>query len=203
MIALRFTSLTLAAFVFVFGVGQSLTAASLCVRVTDPANLPLPAASVTAVNLVTAKLFTERTDRTGKSCLSLLPEGLYSVEVGLAGFLSVRYHPVRIDPVVVHDLKYQLPFGEISEGTLAQEATVSGTLKRDGGIVQSARICILAKVSEAQLGCAITNDLGEYAIVVPIGIHTLELQLPGGVAQRSAIDLSRPGFYRNVVLVTN
>src|SRR5262245_51077628 len=111
-----------AAAILLVGLGRPLAAASLCVHVTDPANLPLPDASLTAVNLVTGKIFSERTDRSGKACASAVPEGLYSVEVGMAGFLNVRYHPVRIGPAAASSLKFQLPFGEITEGPLAQEA---------------------------------------------------------------------------------
>jgi hypothetical protein len=182
----------------------SAKAASLCVSVSDPANLPLPEASLNAVNLGMNKRFTGRTDRAGKACLSALPEGLYSVEVGLPGFLNVRYYPVRIAPVATHELRFQLPFGEITEGGLAQEATLSGTLKQDDVPVQSAKICIFENGSESAVpvACDVTNDLGEYAIVVPTGFYTVELRLPHGAIQRSKVDLSVSGFHRNLLTVT-
>ncbi len=178
---------------------SSAKAASLCVSVLDPSNLPLPDASVNAVNLATNRRIGGRTDRAGKACLSALSEGLYSVEVGLIGFLNVRYYPVRIAPVVMHELRFQLPFSEITEGSLAQEATLSGTLKENGIPVQSAKICIFENGREGALptACGVTDDLGEYAIVVPTGVYTIELRLPRGSIQRSKVDLSVPGFHRN------
>jgi hypothetical protein len=181
----------------------SAKAAVLCANVFDLANLPLPDASVTAVNLGTNKRFGGRSDRTGKACIPALPEGLYSVEVALTGFLNVRYYPVRLAPVATHELRFQLPFGEITEGSLAQESTLSGTLKQDGAPIQSAKICIFASEGEnaAPVTCSVTNDLGEYAIIVPVGIYTVELRLPQGTVQRSKIDLSNPGFHRNSITV--
>jgi len=186
--------------VFAFAVFRELgAAASLCVKVEDPGNLPLPDASVSAVNLNTAKLYTGRTGREGRVCLSGVPEGLYAVEVGLAGFLNVRYYPVRIAPVATHELRFLLPFGEITEGTVAQEATLSGTLTQEGAPVQNASICVLTAQAGSVVKCTSTNDLGEYALIVPTGLYSVELRLPNGSVRRKRLDVSRPGFHRNVV----
>lgn len=177
-------------------------AATLCIKVLDPADLPLPDATVAAINLQTTKAWHGRTDEAGLACIPKVPEGLYSVEAGLTGFLNVRYHPVRVAAATTHKVRFRLPFGEISEGPIAQEATLSGTLRRGENAVQNARICILSSESGASVSCATTDDLGEYAIIAPIGRYTLEVQLHRGAVQRSNVDISRPGLYRNIVSVS-
>jgi hypothetical protein len=123
---------------------SNLIAAALCARITDSAGLPLRNAWINVVCLKTNKLYTGEADPDGKACISKLPDGLYSVEAGLTGFLNVRYYPVRIKYPAVEQLQFRLPFGEITEGLLSQDATVAGTLKADGDTpVQGANICIL------------------------------------------------------------
>lgn len=177
------------------------SAASLCVKVADPENLFLAGASVNALNLATNKLFSARTDGSGMACLSGMPEGLYSVEVGVAGFLNVRYYPVRIAPAARHELRFQLPFGENHEGPMAQEAILSGTLMHGGTPLASATICILSTETGSSVACSVTNDLGEYAFVVPTALYMVEVRLPTKVTRRSKIDLSTAGFHRNAVTV--
>jgi hypothetical protein len=179
-----------------------LVASTLCVEVMDPANLPLPNAWVNIVGLATNKLYTARTDRKGRACVSRLPEGLYSVESGLTGFLNVRYYPVRVTYPATHELQFRLPFGEITEGGLSQEATVTGTLKQGDTPVQSASICIFGLQEDTPITCTVTNDLGEYALSLPPKTYRVEVRISGGEIQRSKIDVSTAGSYRNLITVT-
>jgi hypothetical protein len=75
---------------------RCLSAAELCLRVADEGQQPLPAARVHVVSLGDGQAHDRQTDANGSSCLSGLPEGLYSVEASLQGFLHVRYYPVRV-----------------------------------------------------------------------------------------------------------
>jgi hypothetical protein len=182
---------------------SSLVAAAVCARVTDSAGLPLRNAWINVVNLKTNKLYTGQADPNGKACVSKLPDGLYSVEAGLTGFLNVRYYPVRIKYPAVEQLQFRLPFSEITEGLLSQDATVAGTLKTDGDTaVQGANICILELDHHTRVTCTVTNDLGEYAFSLPPGVYVVELQMSSGAVHRSKIDVTTPGSYRNLIGAT-
>jgi|ERR1043166_5162645 hypothetical protein len=103
------------------GAPMHLLASELCVTVIDEADLPLSLAWVnvsqmvktsTAANTV-ATVYHAATDSEGKACLAV-PEGSYAVEVGLMGFLSVRYQPVRVRYPYSRTLKFRLPIGDVS-----------------------------------------------------------------------------------------
>jgi hypothetical protein len=162
----------------------------------DYAKLPLPSATITATNLGTGKAYQARSHKDGSACISEVPEGLYSVEASLTGFLHVKYFPVRITASETAKLSFWLPFGEIEEGGIGQESTVSGTLLSRGLPAEAAEICLL-RVDTAAKSCTITNDLGEYALVVPPGAYDTEVRTKGGAVYKSRIDVSTPGIYRN------
>jgi hypothetical protein len=153
-------------------------------------------------SLKTNKLYTGQADSNGKACITSLPEGLYSVEAGLAGFLNVRYYPVRVKYPAVEQLQFRLPLGEITEGLLSQEATVAGTLKVGDNPVEGANICILELEHNTRVTCARTNDLGEYALSLPPGVYAVETRMLDGAVHHSKINVSAPGSYRNLITVT-
>jgi hypothetical protein len=123
------------------------SAARLCVVVHDYADLPLSGAWVNIIDVTTAKAnagsqapsYSISTDAAGKACKTL-PEGTYSVEAGLTGFLNVRYYPVRVALPYVVDLSYRLPNGPVGEGGVEQEAILSGTLRVDGKPLEDTKI---------------------------------------------------------------
>jgi hypothetical protein len=174
-----------------------LAASAVCVNVNDYAGLPLHNAWVTATDLQANELFNTRTDRKGGACVSEIPEGLYSVEVGLTGFLNVRYYPVRVTSMATQELKFSLPFAEITEGGIANEAVLSGTLKEADVAIGGARMCVLSLDRDLPITCTVTNDLGEYAVSVPPGTYRVEVKAPGEAAQQSRIEIPAPGIYRN------
>jgi hypothetical protein len=173
----------------------------MCVRVVDYGDGPLGGASVTITDLQTGKVLSARAARNGEVCVTKIPESLYSVEAGLEGFLNVRYYPVRVAPEAVQRLSFRLPFGEITEGMLVQDAILSGALKRDALPIQDAKICILPLEGEIPRACAVTNELGEYAITLPPGAYRVDVKLIDGLTQRTDIKISGPGTYRNLIAV--
>jgi hypothetical protein len=182
--------------------GAGATAAStLCVRVVDPANLPLPAAWVNIAELKTSALYTLQTDTAGKACATKLPEGLYSVEVGLTGFLNVRYYPVRVTTDWTKELEFRLPLGEAIYESVSQEAIFSGTLKTDEGGLAGAKICVKGTANDRLITCTTTNDLGEYVLVVPPGSYNIELRAPGGRIYQSKIAAPAVGQYRDRISI--
>lgn len=180
--------------------GCPLLASDLCVTVMDYSQLPLGSVFINATNLGTGKLYTARTDTKGFGCVSEIPAGLYSVETSLKGFLHVRYYPVRVTPSVKQRLTYWLPFAEISEGGIAEDSTLSGTLIKEGGPVQAAEVCI---VVGADRNCTVTNDLGEYALVGAPAVYVAEIRTRDGKLYKSKIDMSTPGIYRNRLSVND
>lgn len=185
-----------AAFVVLLLVGCQAFGSELCASVMDYARLPLPTATVNATNLVAGETYTARTRKDGTTCFTGITEGLYSVEAFLDGFLHVRYYPVRVTASTKQTLSFWLPFGEITEGGLSRESTVSGTLRKGGSPVQSAEVCITGS-SGAPKSCTSTNDLGEYALVVPAGVYRASIRLKDGKIHQSLLDLSVPGVYRD------
>jgi len=189
------------ALVIAMGCGERLGASTLCLRVSDYGDMPLQGAWVNIVNLQSNKLYTERTDPDGRACITQIPEGLYSVETGLTGFLNVRYYPVRVKYPAVQQLQFRLPFGEINEGPLVQEASIAGTLKQGDTPTKGVTICIFQVERDTPLTCATTTNLGEYAFSLPPGMYIAEVRLPGGETQRSKIDVTTAGSYTNLITV--
>lgn len=178
-----------------------LGASAVCVRVSDYADLPLHDAWVTVTDLQTNKVFNTRTGRNGDACASQIPEGLYSVEVGMTGFLNVRYYPVRITSLATQELMFRLPFGEITEGGIAKDAILSGTLRQNDQTIAGATICALSPERDLPITCGVTNDLGEYALSLVPGSYRIEVRVRGEAVQRTSIEISAPGIYRNRVVV--
>jgi hypothetical protein len=144
--------------------GSPVFASTLCAAVMDYARLPLPSVSLNATNLATGKAYVARTDKNGTACFVDIPEGLYSVEASLTGFLHVKYFPVRVTPSAKERLSFWLPFAEVTEGGIGQESTLSGTLLNNGSPLESAEVCMIRTVGASRT-CTVTNDLGEYALV--------------------------------------
>lgn len=179
---------------------QALTASSICVTVVDPIPLPLRGAVVKIVGLLEGdKRFATATDQQGRACTGDLPEGLYSVEVGLEGFLNVRYYPVRVVFPKDQDLQFQLPFAEITEGGTHEESVLSGTLEEDSKPLSGIQMCLFEDARTSASACTTTNDLGQYALAVPPAIYWLELNKLSQNITRVKIDLSNSGYYRNKV----
>jgi len=183
----------------VFLMGSLAQAAVLCTAVVDPTHLPLPKASVTATDLHSGKSYSTQSDKRGKACFEAVPEGLYSVEAGLTGFLNVRYYPVRVSAGEQSNLSFALPIGEITEGGVSQDSTLSGTLKLNGVSLQEAEVCVTGKGSAALRKCVVTDELGEYALIVPAGDYDTEVRLRNGKVYPPKVDLSVPGVYNNRV----
>jgi hypothetical protein len=183
-----------------FGLQATLEASSLCSTIIDLANQPLHGAKVTIVNLIKSeRKYSAVADQTGKVCVNPIPEGTYSVEASLFGFMNVRYYPVRVAFPNDVNLTFQLPFGEITEGEISEEATLSGTLEGAQAPSPTVRICLFEERKQIPIVCTNTNDLGEYALIVQPGVYRLELTRLAERVQATTIDMSHPGYYRNRV----
>jgi hypothetical protein len=177
-------------------VGQALFASDLCVAVDDYADLPLPGASVTAIDLVKGGTrYDVKTDSKGRACLLKLPEGVYSVEAVLTGFMNVRYYPVRVVYPDTTELSFRLPFSEITEGGFTREVVLSGTLRFQGKPLVNAEVCALE--SNGKKSCTTATDIGEYALSLAPGSYDIQIRTFDGKRLHSRVDLTTPGAYRD------
>ena len=183
-------------FALILTIGAPAYASELCATIMDLARLPLPSASVRATDLATGKAYLKQSDKSGIACFSSVPAGLYAIDASLTGFLHVKYYPVLLTPAASQKLSFWLPFSEITEGGLGQESIISGTLLNRGSPADSAEICIVGTTG-APKTCTTTNDLGEYALAVPAGVHQIEIRIDKRNIYKSKLDVSTPGIYRD------
>lgn len=167
----------------------------ICANVTGLNNKPLSGATVTATHLFDPTFRRSAdTDIEGRVCFQELAEGLYSVEVGRAGYLRVRYYPVRYRFPTTTELHFQMPFGEILEAGLMEEAVFSGTLRQSGTALAHAEICLVGVTSKTR-GCTTSNGIGQYALVVSPGRYWVELNVGSRRLLREELNLPAPGYY--------
>ena len=107
----------------------TMLGSELCINVIDETDSQLANAWVNITRLIKTptgdlgETIHGMTDSGGRFCISV-PEGVFSVEVGLMGFLSVRYQPVRVVHPYTRKLNYRLPVGDTGEGGIEVDATL-------------------------------------------------------------------------------
>jgi hypothetical protein len=171
--------------------------AALSGQVVDAGGQPLAGASVAVTPLTSnSPALHLTTSKEGTFAVQLLPEGLYSVEVSSPGFLNVRYYPVAVKFPIRSELTVLLPVGEISEGGIQTEATLSGTLLGKGTV---SHICVGRIGNNPQTKCTDTNELGQYAISMAPGIYLVHVTQKQKEVLRRRVNLSKPGIYGNLI----
>ncbi len=181
---------------------SALKASSLCAEVVDPTDAALRRAAVNVTSLVdTTVHFSAFTGPDGTVCIDQLPEGLYSVDASLEGFLVVKYYPVRITYPQNVRLSFRLPFGEIKEGGVQPDAILSGTLRDAAGHPQGGIGICLFRENLVPVSCVETNELGQYALDVSPANYRIELSKQLRPLHSTMIDLTSPGFYRDRVFL--
>jgi len=176
-----------------------VSAGTICAYIADPGDQPLPQAILSISGLSGGpQRFSARADHDGNVCVGHIPEGLYAVEVSLTGFMNVRYYPVRVVfPNTVH-LAFHLPFGNVNADTFSTDSTLSGTLRRKGEPAAGIKLCLFQSEANVPSVCDSTDDIGEYALVVPPGKYEVEISDRGKLlVPRRPMDLSVPGLYRD------
>lgn len=89
---------------------------SFCISTMDAGSFPLPRATVTIIDLEHGTIYRGETDLKGTYRSAELADGYYSIEVGgVAGFLNVKYYPLRIIGSDCKKAAFTLPFGEIDQ----------------------------------------------------------------------------------------
>ena len=186
--------------------GISAWAADLCVTVTDYADLPLWDARIQVTSLVRPgqvadqEIYVQSTAKNGEACVRV-PEGMYAVEAGLTGFVTVRYYPISVHPEHSTNLSFRLPLGETTEGGVGAQALLAGTLQIFGSPALGTTICLLKESSDDIVTCGKSDGLGEYAIWVRPGKYRVEVKTGQGQSFRSSISVEQPGTYRNKIAI--
>jgi Carboxypeptidase regulatory-like domain/TonB-dependent Receptor Plug Domain len=105
-------------------------------RVTDPGGLPVPGATVTAMNTQTAEVATGFTTGDGAYTIPFLKPGVYSVSAELTGFKKITQAGVQLEVGQTSAVNFQLQLGTVSEQvTVTGESPVLETSKSDRGLV--------------------------------------------------------------------
>ena len=91
--------------------------------VTDAQSAAVPGATVTATNTATGVTRTTTSTNSGGCAVSGLPPGVYTVDVMLSGFRSVRHEGVRVQTGVTIRLDIALMVGDVSEAITVTAAT--------------------------------------------------------------------------------
>lgn len=142
-------------------------------------------------------------DGQGRYVVDALEDGVYSIEVQGGGFVGARYAPIsyRFPAALRFDLSLRLEPVD-SEGLTANIPTsgmILGKLRsKDGGRVESARICAVAAATE---WCTTPNRLGQYRLTVPAGDHQLRVTVDGRIRWTSPIQVRAGAVLRDVARI--
>ena len=179
--------------------------ATVCVSVLDPAEFPIEGAEVRVQERSASLIRQIETSEYGTACIADLPEGDYSVEAIMEGFYSVTYRPVSLTDSGPRLLGFKLDFANPpASQDLADTALLAGVLLENVTLTASSRICIReqdAAPDEAE--CQVTkNGLGGYRFYLPSGSYIVDINYDER-AYQSTIDIVAPGFYRNVLRISD
>ena len=108
--------------------------------VTDPGGLPLPGATVTAVNTTTNETATAVTSGDGLYNLPFLKPGLYTVTVELEGFRKHTQDKVQLEVGSTITLAIQMQIGSISETVTVVSEAVEATKADRGMVIDNTRV---------------------------------------------------------------
>ena len=108
--------------------------------VTDPGGLPLPGATVTAVNTTTNETATAVTSGDGLYNLPFLKPGLYTLTVELEGFRKHTQDKVQLEVGSTITLAIQMQIGSISETVTVVSEAVEATKADRGMVIDNMRV---------------------------------------------------------------
>ena len=168
-------------------------------RVSDTFNTPLGGATVIlrAVNRP-AELHIAKTNKDGVYEFREVPDGTYWLEASMAGYVSVRYHPVRILYPFGYEQDFRLPRDEVYEMEAPDKAHVAGELRPGGNPLGGVQVC-LGRGREEHFVTA--NRLGQYSLLVAPGRWRATVKNRKEILWRQDLALGRPGEYRNAIRI--
>jgi hypothetical protein len=108
--------------------------------VTDPGGLPLPGATVTAVNTTTNETASAVTSNDGLYNLPFLKPGLYTLSVELEGFRKHTQEKVQLEVGSTISLAVQMQIGSLTETVTVVSEAVEATKADRGMVIDNARV---------------------------------------------------------------
>ncbi len=83
--------------------------------VSDPSGLPVPGAQIKVTNLGTGEPRTSASEQNGTYSVTLLPPGVYRVEISKAGFKLLEYPQVTVTVTETQTVNAQLQIGAVNQ----------------------------------------------------------------------------------------
>lgn len=189
-----------AALMFFAGGARAQAGVALGGSVVDESGGPLPTATVTVHKLSGERLDqSSQTDSRGHYSFPELPDGEYSIEAALNGFVSMSYKPVRIYFPAQVQWDFVLRLGGFSYDAVYSSSEVVGELLWRGARAPAASICLSRTGGPYHPVCTVTNRLGQYFLRVPPAVYTVTIENKVGLRAEQRLDLSTAGEYRNKI----
>ncbi len=183
----------------------SAQAGNLCVTTRDPAGQSLPGVSVTiakrtdeAASLPFAPTQT-RTDAAGQACFFQIPDGSYSVELALHGFLTATYQPIRVDVLRPASLAVGMLFGQVIELDISRIARITGVIRFRDEPAAEARICVYEGDSRHPANCSRPDRFGQFGLLVEPGAYVLEVTRQDKVYLRKSVNIPSAGTFLDLI----
>lgn len=185
--------------IFVLAAAGTLGADPVTGRVSDPSNLPLAGATV-VLQLVSrpAEPVIVKTDKSGIYEIKEVPDGVYSIEASKKGYVSVRYHPIRIRYPHGYEQDFELPLDEVYSGHEPGMAHLAGELRLADKPVAGVRLCLSRRRHQS---CSLTNRFGQYSMEVAPGDYQARVYHQHDLVWRQSVRLPSPGEYRNLIQI--
>jgi hypothetical protein len=183
------------------GIGaRGLAKVALSGRVVDETGGPLPAATVSVRKLSGEQFYqSSQTDSQGHYSFPELPDGEYSVEGALTGFVSVLYKPVRIYFPAEVRWDFVLSVAGFGGDAVYASSELVGELLWRGVRMPTASICVTRADEPPHPTCTVTNRLGQYFLDLPPAIYIVSIDCGRGLQAKDRLDLRTAGQYRNKI----
>ncbi len=94
---------------------QDASTGAIAGVVTDPSGLSVPGAEIKATNLATGEVRTAMSEQNGTYSVTLLPPGVYRVEISKTGFRLLNYPAVTVTVTETQTLNAQLQIGAVNQ----------------------------------------------------------------------------------------
>jgi hypothetical protein len=140
-----------------------------------------------------------QTDSGGSYSFPELPDGEYSVEATMRGFMGVSYKPVRIYFPAQVRRDFVLAVAFVGGDAVYASSQLVGELMWKGARVPRANICLSRLDGPYRPICTTTNRLGQYYLDAPPEKYNITVNGDGGLSSSQPLDLSAAGEYRNKI----
>ena len=183
----------------------SAVGGNLCVTTKDPTGQPLPGVTVMitkqkdAAASIPFDVTQTRTDSNGKACFFQIPDGSYSVELTMHGFLTATYRPVRVDILRPALFEMVMLFGQVIELDVSRIARISGVLRFRNETNAEARICVYDNDSRNLVNCSRSDRFGQFGLLVEPGTYFIEVTRKDTVYLRKSVTIPNAGTFRDLI----